>query len=141
MTEWQYFNPTVEYPEGYYLIKQNNKSYPYVLVYDAEHKCWLDAYGVVYDTDKRYPTDRYKIVPIPSWNGDPDIEIEPDYYRSIDGDLLDFMKQFLGRAETEAFCVCNVIKYLVRYPEKNGVEDLKKALTYLNRLIGMYDDE
>ena len=29
----------------------------------------------------------------------------------------------------------NVIKYVTRYPYKNGLEDLKKARNYLNRLI------
>lgn len=29
----------------------------------------------------------------------------------------------------------NVIKYVTRYPYKNGLEDLKKAQVYLNRLI------
>ena len=29
----------------------------------------------------------------------------------------------------------NIIKYVSRYKYKNGVEDLKKAMTYLNWLI------
>ena len=29
----------------------------------------------------------------------------------------------------------NIIKYVTRYEEKNGLEDLKKASWYLNRLI------
>lgn len=29
----------------------------------------------------------------------------------------------------------NIIKYIIRHREKNGVEDLKKARTYLDRLI------
>ena len=33
------------------------------------------------------------------------------------------------------FCRGNVIKYVVRFEHKNGVEDLKKARWYLDRLI------
>lgn len=33
------------------------------------------------------------------------------------------------------FCEGNVLKYLLRYKKKNGIEDLKKAQWYLNRLI------
>ena len=33
------------------------------------------------------------------------------------------------------FCEGNIIKYVTRYREKNGVEDLKKAKWYLDRLI------
>lgn len=29
----------------------------------------------------------------------------------------------------------NIIKYILRHREKNGLEDLKKARTYLDRLI------
>lgn len=34
----------------------------------------------------------------------------------------------------------NVIKYVCRYKEKNGVEDLKKALHYLECLIEREED-
>lgn len=33
------------------------------------------------------------------------------------------------------YCEGNIIKYVSRYKNKNGVEDLKKALQYLNALI------
>lgn len=33
------------------------------------------------------------------------------------------------------FCEGNVVKYVTRYRHKNGVEDLKKAKWYLERLI------
>jgi len=33
-----------------------------------------------------------------------------------------------------AYCVGNATKYLVRYREKNGIEDLRKALSYLQKL-------
>ena len=35
----------------------------------------------------------------------------------------------------EAVCTANAIKYLWRWKEKNGTEDLKKSLWYINRLI------
>lgn len=36
----------------------------------------------------------------------------------------------------EAVCTANALKYLIRWKHKNGVEDLKKARWYLDRLIG-----
>lgn len=33
------------------------------------------------------------------------------------------------------FCDGNVLKYLLRYKKKNGLEDLRKAQWYLERLI------
>lgn len=38
------------------------------------------------------------------------------------------------------FWTGNVIKYLLRFPYKNGKEDLEKALHYLEYLINNYDD-
>ena len=35
----------------------------------------------------------------------------------------------------------NIVKYLWRFRYKNGVEDLKKAQWYLNKLIEVYDDK
>ncbi len=41
----------------------------------------------------------------------------------------------VGKTGIEAVCVANVIKYLFRYENKNGLEDCKKAQWYINRLI------
>ena len=35
----------------------------------------------------------------------------------------------------------NIIKYLLRYKGKNGLEDLKKSQWYLNRLIQRVENE
>lgn len=40
-----------------------------------------------------------------------------------------------GLQGIEAVCTGNAIKYLWRWKQKNGVEDLKKALWYIDRLI------
>ena len=41
----------------------------------------------------------------------------------------------VGKSGIEAVCVANIIKYLYRYEEKNGIEDVKKAKWYINKLI------
>jgi hypothetical protein len=48
-----------------------------------------------------------------------------DYIQSITEQLPGF----------EAVCIANAIKYISRQHLKNGTEDLKKAVWYLNRLI------
>jgi hypothetical protein len=35
----------------------------------------------------------------------------------------------------EPFCVGNILKYITRYRHKNGVDDLRKARWYLDKLI------
>ena len=65
-------------------------------------------------------------------------ELQPDYYKGKDGrDLFDrFEHGLLTPDEVVGFYKGNVIKYLTRHKEKNGLEDLKKARVYLTRLIG-----
>lgn len=46
-----------------------------------------------------------------------------------------------GKTGIEAVCVANVVKYLWRYEEKNGLEDVKKARWYLERLISELEGE
>ncbi len=41
----------------------------------------------------------------------------------------------------ESFCTGNAIKYLFRWKEKNGAEDLKKAKWYIDRLISENKDK
>lgn len=38
-------------------------------------------------------------------------------------------------SSVDSICVFNIIKYISRYPQKGGLEDLKKAKWYLDRLI------
>lgn len=45
------------------------------------------------------------------------------------------MEEAFGVDAVAAFCKCNAFKYLWRADHKNGVEDLEKALWYLNKLL------
>ena len=40
----------------------------------------------------------------------------------------------------EAVCTANVIKYLWRWKQKNGAEDLKKARWYIDYLLSIQDE-
>ena len=44
-----------------------------------------------------------------------------------------------GLEGIEAVCTANVIKYVWRYKNKNGREDLKKAEWYLKKLISLLE--
>lgn len=41
----------------------------------------------------------------------------------------------------EAVCTANAIKYLWRWRQKNGIEDLKKARWYINKLIADIEEQ
>lgn len=39
----------------------------------------------------------------------------------------------------QAVCVANIIKYILRYHYKNGLQDVKKAQWYMNKLINIME--
>lgn len=60
----------------------------------------------------------------------------PSHYTQGKVECIDALESAtIGKSGIEAVCVANIIKYLWRYEEKNGLEDVKKAQFYLNRLI------
>lgn len=68
--------------------------------------------------------------------------INPSHYRNGKVECIDALESAtIGKNGIEAVCVANVIKYLWRYEDKNGIEDIKKAKWYLERLISVMDKE
>ena len=65
----------------------------------------------------------------------PDPVNRPAHYTSGGIECIDAMQAAFGDEAVKDFCLCNAFKYLWRHRNKNGVEDLKKARWYLNRLI------
>lgn len=66
-----------------------------------------------------------------------DMVNHPKHYKAKNGlETIDVIDAFTENLEGyEAAYTANILKYVCRWKEKNGVEDLKKAQWYLNRLI------
>jgi hypothetical protein len=62
-------------------------------------------------------------------------QIGGDHYVSLGIEPIDVMVLNFTKEEYEGYLTGNILKYVMRYKHKNGVEDLKKASTYLNELI------
>lgn len=54
------------------------------------------------------------------------------YEGSCSLECIEAMEVLLGRNAVYDFCLCNAFKYMWRFKNKNGVEDLNKAHWYLN---------
>lgn len=64
----------------------------------------------------------------------------PSHYQQGDMEVIDVIEAFTQECNaSEAFYVGNVIKYICRFKKKNGLEDLKKARWYLDKLIDNYE--
>lgn len=65
-----------------------------------------------------------------------DMVSHPKHYTQGGIECIDALKAAtVGKRGIEAVCVANVIKYLWRYEEKNGIEDIRKAKWYIERLL------
>ena len=68
--------------------------------------------------------------------GDEQEEINhPDRYASGKFECIDVMLDVFGADAVKHFCILNAFKYIWRAEKKNGVEDIKKAVWYLNKFI------
>lgn len=66
----------------------------------------------------------------------PDNVNHPQHYTQGGVECIDALAAATeGLEGIQAVCTANAIKYLWRWKRKNGVEDLKKAIWYINRLI------
>ena len=62
------------------------------------------------------------------------IDSQP-HYKNQGIEPIDLMRKNFSKEELAGFLQGNVLKYMLRYKDKNGIEDLKKAKTYLTWLI------
>ena len=92
-----------------------------------------------YELDKKYANDS-KIENAKTTKTKSDPVNSPTHYQTGLIETIDSIKNILGHEKFQAYCIGNVIKYLSRYREKNGLEDLKKAETYISFIIKSYKE-
>lgn len=60
----------------------------------------------------------------------------PKHYNAGKIECIDALESAVeGLSGIDAFCAANAIKYVWRHKQKNGNEDLRKAIWYIERLI------
>lgn len=60
----------------------------------------------------------------------------PDHYKSGKYEVIDIIDEFTkDLSGTEAVCTANAIKYILRWKKKNGIQDVKKAIWYLQHMV------
>jgi hypothetical protein len=71
---------------------------------------------------------------IPNREDKPDMVNHPPHYQSESGlEVIDIIEDFVH--DPGSYYLGNIIKYVLRFQKKGGVEDLEKARWYLNKLI------
>ena len=64
-----------------------------------------------------------------------DVVNHPSHYETGKFECIDVMVETQGAFAVQNFCLCNAFKYLYRHNRKNGIEDIKKAIWYLNKFV------
>lgn len=74
---------------------------------------------------------------VPKPSGSEEMVNHPPHYISKSGmEVIDILEAFTADLTgMEAVDTANILKYMLRWKHKNGIEDLKKAQWYLNHLI------
>lgn len=118
-------------------------------IYDVVKKDWT-FYEIVNDYGKTqsYPSALFEVateqlkyfgstdeMTKPNINDILDNVEHPSHYCRGGIECIDAIEASLGKDEFTGFLRGNIIKYVWRYKDKNGLEDLKKAQWYLNKLI------
>ena len=100
-------------------------------------------YSFVSKTDKIVFTKDFCLKPYEedSSNEDQDVVNNPKHYTSGSIECIDAMQASLSPEQFKGFLRGNVQKYCWRCDKKNGLEDLKKARWYLDKLIETIEKE
>lgn len=65
----------------------------------------------------------------------------PSHYKQFSREVIDTMADISTNEEFKGYLKLNAIKYLSRYQGKNGVEDLSKAIWYINKLKEVLEED
>lgn len=66
-----------------------------------------------------------------------DKQVGGNHYKKLNPEPIDLIRRWFTPEEYAGYLRGNVIKYLARYKEKGGVQDLEKAQQYLGWLIDL----
>lgn len=89
--------------------------------------------GVIVQQNGFVPVDNYKVTE--KITEEEDIINKPAHYTQAGIEAIDYLKMTMPNEAFKGFLEGNVKKYMHRFRFKNGIEDLKKANWYLNKLI------
>lgn len=92
--------------------------------------------------------DSYRVEPRTTASGTVPIMSEktdnvnhPAHYETGKFECFDVMIETQGKEAVLNFCICNAFKYIYRFRNKGGDEDIKKANWYLSKYLELRESE
>ena len=99
-----------------------------------------DCYNIAFGGEQNVQRKEFTFTPLNSGTTPEEIN-HPDRYASGKFECIDVMLDVFGADAVKHFCILNAFKYIWRAEKKNGVEDIKKAVWYLNKFIELGGEE
>ena len=102
---------------------------------------WFISQNLIEDPCKNGQEPPTRIVEESAYHKKDD-PISPNHYKLKCCESWDYQIEVCSRVPgDEAALLFNVLKYATRYPLKNGIEDVKKMLTYGNKLLELLESK
>ena len=70
-----------------------------------------------------------------------DMVNSPKHYKQFSREVIDTMQGVSTPEEFKGYLKLNAVKYISRYQGKNGVEDLSKAIWYIEKLKEVLEED
>ena len=92
---------------------------------------------------RQTPLEQPTKPPMPPVNSPKDEEQinHPDRYAGGKFECIEVMADVFGEEAVKHFCLLNAFKYIWRQEKKGGVEDIKKAMFYMDYYIKLTEEE
>ena len=123
----------------------------YIEVNDKPHPAFLDALyrdyaSIVHEVHATKPVNVDRIAEkltegINSFIKEKNAVEHPEHYNQGGIECIDAMISAFGKEAVAHFCIVNAFKYVWRASEKNGIEDIDKAIWYLNKYKELTADD
>ena len=98
--------------------------------------CKPDERGNCYSrNDEKHLRENFKIA-YPN-----DVVNHPSHYTQGGIECIDAMKSAFGTDELAVYCKIAAFKYIWRCEHKNGLEDIKKAVWYLEKYLELFEEK
>lgn len=84
--------------------------------------------------------DLWEPITKPEPEAENDVVNHPSHYTQGGIECIDAMESAFGAAQLAVYCKIAAFKYIWRCERKNGAEDVKKAIWYLNKFLELEGD-
>lgn len=106
-------------------------SWPVRLVVNTKSKTMTWSEEKIVDEEYMTDDEYLRLLTLSEVEDDP--VNHPSHYTQGKVECIDAMEEALGTEVVKGFCLGNTYKYLWRHADKNGDEDIKKAVWYFSR--------